>query len=409
VDPTDVLLLAEPEVIGRIADARSTWGRLDVRIDQAHQVTRVVGCTDGSESPDRAYGGWWFRARPSLHATYADMRDAGIARIPMEAFTHWLRVDITQPERLSGRPVITHTPDAGPEWAGWLLTDGSAVAAPLDLVRDSTVDPIAVLGQAWPTEDLATDIVVVGAGSIGSAVAHALAMYGVRRLTLVDPDRLLWHNLVRHQGRHADVGHHKVDVVARANEGRWPGLRTRALRLDVIESADQMRTLFRECALVVCAADGVAARRVVSHLARRAEIPAVLACVLHDGAIGEVLRLRPWPGRGCLLCVRAKLVADGSMDPEPGLDSEYGTGTIHRPMTAVGSDLMIVGQLAAKLAIATLLEDGGHHDQRIDGEHAILGLRGVLGLPSPFDVGVGVVRWLPGAQSRSGCPTCGAA
>ena len=100
-----------------------------------------------------------------------------------------------------------------------------------------------------------------------------------------------------------------------------------------------------------------------------------------DGAFGEIIRLRPWPGRGCLLCQRAHLVSIGTMDPEPALDSGYGTGTTHRPMTAVGSDLALVGQYAAKLTVATLLEGAGHHDQRIELDSAVIGLRGELAAP----------------------------
>ena len=58
----------------------------------------------------------------------------------------------------------------------------------------------------------------------------------------------------------------------------------------------------------------------VSHLARRSGKTAILACVLLDGAVGEVLRLRPWPGHGCLLCQRHQLIVNSSIDPEPALD-----------------------------------------------------------------------------------------
>jgi hypothetical protein len=168
-----------------------------------------------------------------------------------------------------------------------------------------------------------------------------------------------------------------------------------------------MRPLFRRCALILCAADGVAPRRVVSHLTRRAGKTAILGCVLLDGAFGEIIRLRPWPGHGCLLCQRAYLAANGAMDPEHTLDSDYGTGTAHRPMTAVGSDLALVGQYAAKMAVATLLEYSGHYDQRIELDWAVIGLRGDLRAPALFRLSPGEVRWLPHVASRPNCPTCG--
>jgi hypothetical protein len=180
------------------------------------------------------------------------------------------------------------------------------------------------------------------------------------------------------------------------------------LRLNVIGDADKMRPLFDSCDAIVCAADGVSPRRVVSHLARRARKTAVLACVLLDGAVGEVLRLRPWSGHGCLLCQRRQLIDQGGIDPEPDLDLGYGTGDRHRPMTAVGSDLAMVGQLAAKVAVATILEADGYYDQVIAMEYAITGLRRAVGAAPPFDVEPGRIRWLPAAPQRDGCPTCGA-
>jgi hypothetical protein len=133
----------------------------------------------------------------------------------------------------------------------------------------------------------------------------------------------------------------------------------------------------------------------------------VFACVLRDGALGEVLRVRPWPGTPCLLCTRADLVKEGSFDPEPDLDAAYGTGDAHRPMTAIGSDLTMVAGLTAKLAVATLLEDASHYEHVIRHDWAMIGLRLDRGAPEPFDLFPGQLHWLPAADARPDCPTCG--
>ena len=75
-------------------------------------------------------------------------------------------------------------------------------------------------------------------------------------------------------------------------------------------------------------------------------------------------------------------------------------------MTAVGSDLAMIGQLAAKLAVATILETAGHYDQLIAEEYAIAGLRRTPAAAEPFDVEPGQIRWLPAAPQLPGCPTC---
>jgi len=187
----------------------------------------------------------------------------------------------------------------------------------------------------------------------------------------------------------------------------WPDTAVEPLALDVTADADRMRPLFHDSALIACAADGVVPRRVVSHLARRAGIPAVLACVLEDGEIGEIIRLLPWPTAGCLICHRQYLADIGGFDPEPALDQPYGTGTDHRPMTAVAGDLQLVGQLAAKIAIATLLEHAGQYDQVLPGDHLVVGLRPHSGLPPHADLRhAAEFRWSRVGPPLPGCPTC---
>lgn len=69
--------------------------------------------------------------------------------------------------------------------------------------------------DSWPLETLASaHVTLIGAGSIGSAIAHALAAYGLGHLTLVDSDRLAWHNLVRHNNSARQVARLKVRVLA---------------------------------------------------------------------------------------------------------------------------------------------------------------------------------------------------
>ncbi len=252
--------------------------------------------------------------------------------------------------------------------------------------------------RGWPS---------IGVGSIGATAADALAGYGIGTLSLVDPDRLLSHNLIRHPLTARDLGRNKVAGLADQMRRAWPETTIEPLALDVVVDADRIRPLFEDCDLVLCAADGVTPRRVVSHLARRAQIPAVLACVLEDGELGEVLRLQPWPTIGCLACQRRHLADAGGFDPEPTLDAPYGVGSDHRPMTAVPGDLHLVGRLAAKIAVATLLERAGHHDQILPGDHLMLALRPRTNLPPPANLRRSTdQRWTELGPPTPSCPTC---
>lgn len=287
-----------------------------------------------------------------------------------------------------------------------MIVGGQAQPLTLD-VFEPHGDLLSPLEGHWPVADLsASQIVVVGVGSIGGAACDALATYGVRQLVLVDHDSLLSHNIARHVLARDQVGRLKVHAMADRLRARDSRTDVTALALDVIYDADRLRPVLTESAGVLVAADGVAPRRVANHLACWAGIPSVFSCVLADGALGELIRYRPRATR-CLWCVRKDLEEQGVIAVEASLDHRYGTGTRHLPMTAVGSDLWLMGTLAAKLLVATLLERKGHFDQRAEGDHAVVGLRPRPDTPPPFDVGrAGEIKWLPAAAPRADCPSC---
>jgi hypothetical protein len=134
----------------------------------------------------------------------------------------------------------------------------------------------------------------------------------------------------------------------------------------------------------------------------------VLACVLEDGRIGEVMRVRPGV-TACLLCAREQLAASGRINPEPSLDLGYGQGHRHLAMTAVGGDLDIVGRLAARTVVSTLLEGEGFLGERLPNDHGVIGLRPALDREpeGPFDVERCLqVTWHSLGQPSPDCPSC---
>lgn len=311
--------------------------------------------------------------------------------------------------------LVTHDPELAPEavaagaaeFAAWLIHRDGVQAIGIDI--EPEIIGLTQLAGRWPIEQLATNsIMVVGCGSIGSAAAEALVGYGVGRIELVDPDRFLWHNMLRHTLGAESVGRHKVTALKSHLDRRWPSQTVVAHKLDVVDQAHYARPLIENVDLVLCTADGIAPRRVVSHLARRANKPAILACVLDQGAVGEIIRLRPSPRFGCLLCLRQHLSGHGAMDAEADQELDYGTGRVHQPMTAVPPDLRYMGILAGKVAVATVLESlHGDHTQRLPGEHAIIGLRPTGDLAAPFDLSkTGDVRWSQIPPPSASCPTC---
>lgn len=415
----------------RAADALRTagpWGRLALRVNRPETLAVVSGISQRENSiitvdpgpRSRLQGhceavptGYWYRASTELHAMWFALRARRNTAIRLDAFKDQVPSGFRAPGA-AGYLAITHAPgtkDAFPEQnlpdlLAWHITPSGA--NPVAASAEPDTSGIHQLDDYWPVKELQqTRIMLIGTGSIGSATAHALAGYGVGHLILVDPDRLDWHNLIRHTSAYKHIGRLKVNALAEELAALRPDTTTAPQALNVITDADHIRALLPDTHLVVCTADGVAARRVTGHLARRAGLTAVLACVLNDGALGEIMRLRPRPGHGCLTCRRQSLIEAGGIDPEPALDAGYGTGTPHRPMTAVGSDLHLVAHLAAKTAVASILERAGHPDQRLPGEHALLALRRQPDWAPPFDLArTTELRWLPATPPRSGCPTC---
>lgn len=293
-----------------------------------------------------------------------------------------------------------------PAWSAWILTASSAQPILLD-IRDGT-ELVGALEGLWPSRALSSKrVLLFGAGSIGGAVAESLASYGAGKIDVVDPDRLLFHNVPRHVLTTKYVGMTKVDALTRTLGDSWPECSVTPWPIDLVRNADLVRPLLDAADIVVCTVDGVEGRRVANYLARRAGKPIVFVCVLGDGRYGEILRIRALPEIGCLECQRRRLREDGRIDLEPTLDRGYGTGTRHNPMTAVGGDLHLIGQLTAKITVATLLRTQGELDQTLVDDNLVIALRPSPGYAAPFDAIRALdQKWYRASRPYDDCPAC---
>ncbi len=420
----DQLVILPSYYAKRIVACGHPSGVIDVKQDLAEALYVVDGFLKGQHHggmhggsnwvgrhylapASREPRGVWYRVHPIIHGAGIEGRVKSAA-LPLDVFRAAVHAPWIGLNRDAPALAITYAdlPDGETNWQAWILSERHDSAQLIQItVVEEEMPLLAPLAGHWPLEDLlCAHVVVVGTGSVGSAADDALAAYGIGRLTLVDPDRLLAHNFARHRANPRDLGRHKVSAERDRVRDRDPHLIVDALALDVVYDADVVRPLLAGADAVLVAADGVDPRRAVNHLARRAGTPAVFACVLENGAYGEVIRTRS--PRGCLLCARAELHQAGGMAPETTLDRGYGTGTRHLPMSAVGGDLALVGQLAAKATIATILEGKGHRDQRLPGDQAVISLRPRPGFASPFDAEEAMeVRWRDLPDPRPECLT----
>lgn len=307
----------------------------------------------------------------------------------------------------AGPPVISEDETLS-AWSAWIVTDSSVHPILLD-IRDGK-ELVDALDGLWPTRALSSKrVLLFGAGSIGGAAAESLASYGAGQINIVDPDRLLFHNVPRHVLTTKHVGMAKVDALKRTLRDAWPECNVTPSPIDLVTHANLVRPLIDDADIVVCTVDGVEARRVANYLARRAGKPIVFACVLGDGRYGEILRVRPLPEVGCLECQRRRLREEGRIDLEPTLDRGYGTGTRHNPMTAIGGDLHLIGQITAKITIATLLRAQDELDQTIVDDNLVIALRPAPGYTDPFDATrVLDQKWYRAGRPYDDCPACNA-
>jgi hypothetical protein len=159
---------------------------------------------------------------------------------------------------------------------------------------------IGVLGQAAWRRLHRLHIGLVGCGRLGSLFAYGLSRIGIRRLTLIDPDRLEPHNLGEMDVvEAADVGRPKAEALASRLSG--PGLT--AVADSVLSPSGQMA--LKSADVFICCADHGSARLATGLLAALYLRPLLdVGTGILDGPEGarqgaDVRMLLP--GR-CLLC-----------------------------------------------------------------------------------------------------------
>lgn len=419
-----VILL--PQEAKEVIEKSDGWGRLTCRISGPDRSALVVALSN--EDSDRVpvatdpghflmtadfqpIGHWfsvpsqlvlrqYFLVRQSAALSFDEFRKL-VPKAKRPASGKW-SIAVTY----CAEPPAISEDETLPAWSAWIVSDACVQPILLD-IRDGK-ELVEALDGLWPARVLSGNrVLLFGAGSIGGSAAESLASYGAGHIDIVDPDRLLFHNVPRHVLPTKYVGMAKVDALTRTLGDAWPECNVTPWGIDLVTDANLVRPLLDKADIVVCTVDGVEARRVANYLARRASKPIVFACVLGDGRYGEILRIRPLPELGCLECQRRRLRADGRIDLEPTLDRGYGTGTRHNPMTAVGGDLHLIGQLTAKITIATLLRAQDEIDQTLVDDNLVIALRPSPGYADPFDATrVLAQKWYRAGRPYDDCPAC---
>jgi adenylyltransferase/sulfurtransferase len=214
-------------------------------------------------------------------------------------------------------------------------------------------------------------VLLVGAGGIGSPAALALIEAGVRRLTVVDDDRVDLSNLHRQiLFRDADVGAPKLEAFANAITRRAPDASVETLEGRF--RPDSAAKILKDAAVVIDATDNFASRFLIADACALAGTPVVHAAAIRWRA--TVLTAAP-AGRPCYRCLFEDLPEAGAPD--------CATAGVAGPVCGVA------GAIAADRALRILAGDSS-----------------VFGRVVTFDGLRDRLREVPVAP-RPGCPLCG--
>lgn len=174
-------------------------------------------------------------------------------------------------------------------------------------------------------------ITICGAGALGANLAESLARMGLRRLRVIDRDRVEAHNLSTQPWVQQEVGAPKARTLA-ATLYRAVGVRVEARHVEL--TAANGAELLAGSALVVDAFDNLPARRVVAEAAGALPAPC-----LH-------VALAPAGDYGCGLWDAAYPLDE----PPTALAADACNYPLTRPLA------LLVANAAAELVVAYLVE-----------------------------------------------------
>lgn len=167
---------------------------------------------------------------------------------------------------------------------------------------------IRLFGEAGQRALRSAHLAICGVGGLGSCVVEYAKGLGIRRFTLIDPDRVEASNLNRLIGATPrDIGKPKVEVMARELHRYDPKIRVHPLRAWVQE--ERAHRAIRAADLIVNSLDDDGARLEVQLLAARYLKPMLdLGSGIHlrvrDGRVRHMGGQAIWyrPGGPCLVC-----------------------------------------------------------------------------------------------------------
>lgn len=223
-------------------------------------------------------------------------------------------------------------------------------------------------------------VLVVGAGTLGGDIAIELSKAGVGEIEALDYDMLEIGNCVRHRLGLESVGMPKAQGVAAAVQRANPFCQAEAteVQLGAVEwsGASPLAVLADSVAtadIVVEASGSHQIAKLVSRLCAEVGKPMVAAWLTEGFYGAEALRIHP--GRTmCWNCFATAQHKGEALIAEEGPPSQVSAQGCAHPTTAgAGFDALELVAVTTRLAVQTLVPDGGYADCEWD--HVVLNFR----------------------------------
>jgi sulfur-carrier protein adenylyltransferase/sulfurtransferase len=182
---------------------------------------------------------------------------------------------------------------------------------------------LAEIGEAGQRRLLASKVLIVGVGALGSPAALYLAAAGVGTIGLADHDRVRLSNLQRQVIHSIDgVGQPKVQVAGQTLHLLNPELTVEAIEVEVDES--NALDLLARFDIIVDGTDSFRARYLLSDAAYLLDKPLVHGSIFRIE--GQVTVFKP--GYGCYRCLYPE-------PPPPGTIEESGDVGVFAPLAGI--------------------------------------------------------------------------
>jgi molybdopterin/thiamine biosynthesis adenylyltransferase len=169
------------------------------------------------------------------------------------------------------------------------LTMGEQIGAEALIAAPRDLDTLKLRAGTQATKIANLNVVVFGAGAIGSHLSLLLAESGLGHLTLVDHDVLRPGNVVRHVGGSGFVGYAKAQIVRTEIEAHAPWCSVKVVVEDVWDRS-AIERMTQGADLVVDATGLASFNAYSSFILEQMGIPLVSAALFREGAVGRVQR-----------------------------------------------------------------------------------------------------------------------